>query len=290
MEKKTRRLSFRIWLLGIVLAISLIGIIVGDGYLKLLVFLLIIGLLYLVNRTKSGIRVLILGALILGIVFYLITSSVATGAIVQSIGINNTLFDQGLREGDVIKSVNGEEVLNPEGYEEIINGIFDDGEGKRVDIATDRGEFTAFLETRPEVGVGTFRNTNIETVLDLRGGARALVKSDVDELSDTQLEELIAVSRNRFNVFGLTDVDIRGVNDLEGNKFMLIEIAGATPDDLETLVGQQGKFEARISNQTVFVGEDRDISDVCRNDASCAGITRCLAQQDSVRCWWAIPD
>jgi preprotein translocase subunit SecD len=75
-------------------------------------------------------------------------------------------------------------------------------------------------------------------------------------------------------------VQIKGVNDLSGNKFMLIEVAGATPSDLKELISKQGKFEARIANTTVFEGGKKDIASVCRNDASCAGITQCSANEN----------
>jgi preprotein translocase subunit SecD len=52
---------------------------------------------------------------------------------------------------------------------------------------------------------------------------------------------------------------------------------------LEELIAKQGKFEAKIKNETVFVG-GVDIADVCRNDAKCAGITQCAAIQDGEAC------
>jgi len=56
---------------------------------------------------------------------------------------------------------------------------------------------------------------------------------------------------------------------------MLIEVAGATPADLEQLIAQQGKFEAKVANQTVFEGGKQDIADVCKSDAKCSGIQSC---------------
>ena len=60
---------------------------------------------------------------------------------------------------------------------------------------------------------------------------------------------------------------------------MLIEVAGATPTDLEELVAQQGNFTATVGNTSVFSGGSADISDVCRNNAACAGITACAPIQ-----------
>ena len=59
---------------------------------------------------------------------------------------------------------------------------------------------------------------------------------------------------------------------------MLIEIAGATPKDLEQLISQQGKFEAKIKNETIFIGGQRDIASVARSGQD-AGIYSC--DQDS---------
>ena len=62
---------------------------------------------------------------------------------------------------------------------------------------------------------------------------------------------------------------------MEGNRFLSVEVAGITQEDLKELVGQQGKFDAKIENDTVFISGEKDITFVCRNDATCAGIERC---------------
>ena len=66
---------------------------------------------------------------------------------------------------------------------------------------------------------------------------------------------------------------------------MLIEIAGATPEDLEELISKQGKFEAKIGDEIVFIGgKDKDIASVCRNDATCAGIESCTPTDGGYFC------
>ena len=45
---------------------------------------------------------------------------------------------------------------------------------------------------------------------------------------------------------------------------MKIEIAGTTPSDLRQLISEKGKFEAKIGNETVFVGGKKDITSVSR--------------------------
>ena len=73
-------------------------------------------------------------------------------------------------------------------------------------------------------------------------------------------------------MYGLADLKIRSANDLSGNKFILVEIAGVTREEVRDLIAQQGKFEAKIGDETVFIGGHGDLPFVCRNDGSCAGI------------------
>lgn len=164
--------------------------------------------------------------------------------------------------------------------------MLEDGIEKRIDVTTKSGEYTVFTNESLGITVDDVPKSRIKTGLDIRGGARALVKADVP-LGDAELDDLIEVSRNRFNVFGLSDVNIKGVRDLSGERFMLVEVAGATPDDLEELIAKQGKFEAKIANQTVFIGGEEDISDVCRNDATCASIQSCFAVEEGYACNFA---
>ena len=109
----------------------------------------------------------------------------------------------------------------------------------------------------------------------MAGGARALIKAEDRKLTSQEITDLVDITSNRLNEFGLTDLKVLPVSDLEGNNFMLIEIAGATPNDLEEIISKQGKFEAKIANDTVFIGGEKDISSVCRNDATCALIESC---------------
>jgi preprotein translocase subunit SecD len=85
------------------------------------------------------------------------------------------------------------------------------------------------------------------------------------------------------NVYGLTDLNIRKASDLSGNRFMIVEIAGTSPSDLENLVAQQGKFEAKIGNETIFNGGNKDVTYVGRSGQD-AGIYDCFAIQDGEAC------
>lgn len=207
-----------------------------------------------------------------------IRPSFGDGVIVKSIDQGSPIFLEGLQQGEVIIDINGNIITNKEDYTRVIGEIFVSSGEIRLDVTTKENKYIVLTNQTPQITVENVPKTRIRTGLDLRGGARALVQPDV-EITSTQLQDLVAISRNRFNVYGLSDVNIRGVSDLSGNRFMLIEVAGAAPADLEQLISEQGKFEAKIANQTVFEGGERDISDVCRNPSCGAIINSPVASQ-----------
>jgi preprotein translocase subunit SecD len=112
--------------------------------------------------------------------------------------------------------------------------------------------------------------TNIRKGLDLQGGTRVLLQPE-GSLSTEQMEILLSNMEQRLNVYGLSDISIREADDLSGNQFIIVEIAGANEEEVKDLLAKQGKFEARIGNKTVFTGGDRDITYVCRS-SDCSGI------------------
>lgn len=112
--------------------------------------------------------------------------------------------------------------------------------------------------------------SNLRKGLDLEGGTRVLLKP-VDPISSEDLELTLASLKERLNVYGLSDVIVRSASDLAGHDFIVIEIAGVTEQEVKELLAKQGKFEAKIGNDTVFFGGKKDITYVCRS-AECAGI------------------
>ena len=153
----------------------------------------------------------------------------------------------------------------------------------KLTIVTKDASFIVFSDSAPSINVDNIKTTRIKTGLDLSGGARALVKAQNKSLTQSELNDLVAVTSNRLNQFGISDVSVKPVSDLSGNNYMLIEIAGATPSDLEQLVSQQGKFEAKIGNDTLFVGGKQDITYVARTGDQ-SGIYSCGAYNGGYVC------
>ncbi|MGV8171381.1 MAG: hypothetical protein ACP5OA_01675 [Candidatus Woesearchaeota archaeon] len=114
--------------------------------------------------------------------------------------------------------------------------------------------------------------TNIRMGLDLQGGSRVILRPETD-MTTEELDSLVENMRQRLNVYGLSDITVRPTTDLEGNEFIVVEIAGATDDEVKNLLAKQGKFEGKILNDTVFKGGS-DIKHVCRT-ADCSRIMEC---------------
>lgn len=206
------------------------------------------------------------------------------GVLIRSIDSNSTAFEQGLRQGQIIISVDGMKVENVNDFSQIIQEKFPAEEEIKTIIQTKDSEYIIFSKTAPEIIVVDIEKTNLRLGLDLAGGSRALVQAEERELTSQEVNDLVEITRVRFNEFGLTDIKVSAISDLSGNNFMSVEVAGATPQDLERLISEQGKFEAKIGNDTVFIGGERDITSVPRSGQDAGGVYQC--DQTSQGTWF----
>ncbi len=153
-----------------------------------------------------------------------------------------------------------------------------------VRLTTNQQEYT-FLKTGPQLGVAVSSapQSNLRKGLDLQGGTRAVLKPQ-EKISEQETRDLISTMEHRLNVYGLSDLSIRDASDLEGNRFIIVEIAGVSKDEVRELLASQGKFEAKIGNRTVFEGGNKDITFVCRTDGTCSRIVNCGPVQGAYLC------
>ncbi|MBI2133064.1 hypothetical protein HYU11_00095 [Candidatus Woesearchaeota archaeon] len=129
----------------------------------------------------------------------------------------------------------------------------------------------SFVNGTEDIGLAVYDapKTNLRMGLDLQGGTRVLLMPET-RVSDIDMETIVENMKQRLNVFGLGDVVVRPASDLSGNQYILVEIAGVNEQEVKELLAKQGKFEAKIANNTVFRGGN-DITYVCRS-ADCSGI------------------
>ena len=99
--------------------------------------------------------------------------------------------------------------------------------------------------------IGAISVLGIQQGLDLKGGST--IQIQLEKPVDTAtMSTVTAVLDKRLNIFGVKDVKVYP----SGNQNVIVEIAGVQPEDVAKIVGSNGKFEAKINNQTALVGSD----------------------------------
>ena len=115
--------------------------------------------------------------------------------------------------------------------------------------------------------------SNIRKGLDLQVGTRVILQP-AKPVSQDVLETIVSNLEQRLNVFGLSDVSVRAVSEpgifSESKSYVLVELAGKSQEEAVELLSKQGKFEAKIAGENIFVGED--ITYVCKT-AGCSGLS-----------------
>jgi|APSaa5957512576_1039674.scaffolds.fasta_scaffold05716_4 preprotein translocase subunit SecD len=196
-------------------------------------------------------------------------------------GLNNPSKDLAPTNYERIERINGEKINNLQEYSQILQ---ETPMNESVRLDTDLKTYT-IIKNSDDLGLSiqNIPQSNIRLGLDLQGGTRVLLKP-TEQITEDQRDNLIEVMRARLNTYGLSDIDIRSSDDLSGNKYVLVEIAGATQQEVSDLIASQGKFEAKIGNETVFAGGEEDVTFVCKNDGTCAGIRDCVPTEEGYYC------
>jgi preprotein translocase subunit SecD len=187
---------------------------------------------------------------------------------ITSIGKNAMLA--GMTENLTLEEINGNKISDADEFN--LTKVKLEPKVK-LQIITSKGK-SVFYTSSIDFTVSSIPKTHLKAGLDLQGGAKALVKPE-RKLSSAEMSDLIQVTQTRLNTYGVADIAVRSASDLSGNDYMVVEVAGVSPKELEDLIGQQGKFEAKIGNETVFIGGKKHITSVCRTDATCSGIRSC---------------
>ncbi len=204
-----------------------------------------------------------------------------TGVVIKSVQYNSSAANAGIENPssritplakERILSLNGKQIDSVNDY---YNFLAEQKVDRTIQVQTTKKTYsllTTETDGKADLGIKISEksSSNLRKGLDLEGGTRVLLKP-TEKVSKIDLDTTVDSLKERLNVYGLSDVTVRTASDLEGADFILIEIAGVTEQEVRELLAKQGKFEAKISNDTVFFGGKKDITYVCRT-ADCSGI------------------
>ncbi|NTV23956.1 MAG: hypothetical protein HGA85_06330 [Nanoarchaeota archaeon] len=185
-----------------------------------------------------------------------------------------------------IVEINRQPVKDLSDYERIISTLPENTsitfvtEKLKLGISSEKKPYSVYYKNPAELGLRVYDapKSNIILGLDLQGGTRVVLEPE-KKVSKEDMDLVIKNMQERLNLFGLSDTVIRTATDLSGSQFIVVEIAGANEEEVKELIAKQGKFEAKISNETVFIG-GRDITYVCRT-AECSGVDPQYGCRDS---------
>ncbi|MBU2633652.1 MAG: hypothetical protein KJ674_00245 [Nanoarchaeota archaeon] len=210
------------------------------------------------------------------------------GVAIKSIETNSSASFAGLssplnlmpRDKELILSINNQPITNLADYSSVIDNTL---ENDTLKITTDKRTYTLLKSQNLGIIVEEAPTSNLIKGLELQGGTRVLLQPS-EEITSQQFSDLLATMEERLNVYGLTDLTIKEASDLLGEKYIIVEIAGASKEEVQDLVSKQGKFEAKIGEDIVFSGGENDVVFVCREDGTCSGIRDCSQVSEGYQC------
>ncbi len=229
---------------------------------------------------------------ILILIFCLIISVVAInpkfdaeGVVIKGVEKNSTAASAGMifnpdvtpTNLEKILEINNNKIISIQDYNNAIDKINNSGILK---IKTNKQEYAMIKTGNIGINIGEAAGSNLRKGLDLQGGTRVVLQPE-GILNDKDTSDIIKIIESRLNVYGLSDIKVRQSKDLFGGNFIVAEVAGVSKQEVKELIASQGKFEAKIGNDVVFIGGKKDITFVGRDDARYSRITQC-GQTESV--------
>ncbi len=179
------------------------------------------------------------------IAIYLISPFPQKGVIVTYIS-EDSPFKNKIEIGETITWANEKEISSPEDFYSFENytGTFRFIHSGKLDLVN--------IE-KPGLGIIVKKKpfSNLQFGLDLVGGTRVLLKPK-GNVSDATIQQAIATLETRINIFGLKEATFQPVKDVAGNRYIQIEMAGGTKEEVKSLLAKQGKFEGKILRTIIF--------------------------------------
>jgi len=198
------------------------------------------------------------------------------GVLVTSVSSATSSY---LSSGIIIKAINGISVNNLSDYTNILSSL---NEGEQVIVTYLESTsifdnklidsypfFVNYDNNESNIGLSVIEVpfSNLDFGIDLVGGTKVVLKP-VNQTTIDELEMIVNILETRLNVYGFKEIPINYVQDYNGDYYIKVSLpSSVSVESIEELLENEGVFEARIANQTVFTGQD--IQSVCMTGVDC---------------------
>ena len=111
-------------------------------------------------------------------IFGMPPSFLQKGVKISFVDQNSSLYEQGMRQGQILHTINDQSIKSIDDYTNFIFEKFPLDENEKIIFKTNAGEYIVFTNQAPDLIVEAIPKTHIKLGLDLSGGSRALVKAE----------------------------------------------------------------------------------------------------------------
>jgi preprotein translocase subunit SecD len=191
-------------------------------------------------------RIWILVAMLLYSIISLIPYG-ANGAVITAIDANSDLYGK-VQVGDTIDWANEKQITSQADLQEFetFTGIFRYSRNGNLELTEIK---------KPGIGLTIQQqdSSKLNFGMDLIGGTRVLIQADEPTTIEI-MEQALATLQTRINIYGLKESKFQLVEDVSGNQYIQIEMAGGSISEVEELLEKQGEFEGKISQTIQLIG------------------------------------
>jgi protein-export membrane protein SecD len=189
-------------------------------------------------------RVLLLLVLVITSLVLLIPAP-SKGVTVRSVSTDSPLAGK-LTPGATLEWMNERQINAPEDVY-----AFDSFTGTLRFISNGQLELADIQKPGLGIEVAANQGGRLSFGLDLIGGTRVLLEPTAN-VSSATIDQVIATLQTRINIYGLRESKFQPVTDLSGNRYIQIEMAGGSPQEVQDLLAKQGTFTAKIPRTLRF--------------------------------------
>ena len=178
---------------------------------------------------------------------FVILAPTESGVMVTSISMNSPLKED-IQVGDKIDWANEKVIKSPSDLEEFetFTGVLRYNKNGKLTLTN--------IET-PGLGIKTSSSEGsaLNFGMDIIGGTRVLLEP-TENVSSELIDQTLATLQTRINLYGLKETKFQTVQDISGNNYIQIEMAGGSVQEVEDLLSKQGKFEGKIIKPIELIG------------------------------------